>query len=539
MKLQNKIKPGRAVVTSHREYIYKKMHKNHSTASLTSENISLSPPNDIPEKNSQSDHHQTTNQQAKNWKLIYTPPLAQAMRELKIRHPAEATIFVNQLAFWMQTSCGQTTKDGRKWIYNSYENWTKTQFTSLSVSQFGKMIRDLETLKIIEKGNYASLRSYLISKIPGTWHPDQTQSWITLNLERLIELTGYNPFDETWKPLSSAEVLNETTGDSNQNKAEFQSQLPTIYIENSISTQKEKFEKKKVEDINQGNQEFDQWLDFDPWSDELPLDTHYVENLKGKPLIDHIDTSEGECSAAPPPDFENLINESKCDSVPGVGFKKKSNPSPDVKDQAQQVWEIAPKRPFPVFLHWWADKKYKPQGGKWESAAISNAYSEFYKDCDRTTVAIFPEFLEYMQQVAQNCNQLLASGIKAILPSCFVAMPEANLENVRQVMVNIQELVDKGATVALPTNSVTPSCTQSMSFNAAANAGIIQPLQEFIAIAPTPEPEVSPDEELLRILQIKQTSWRNAPALRDGIKRWVERTLGVVMGENGPELQLE
>lgn len=144
-----------------------------------------------------------------------------------------------------------------------------------------------------------------------------------------------------------------------------------------------------------------------------------------------------------------------------------------------------------------------------------------------------------MQRVAENCNQQIANGIKAILPSCFVQKPEANLENVRQVMVNIQELVNQGATVALPTNSVTPSCTQSMTFDAAANAGIIQPLQEFIAIAATSEPEVSADEELLRILKIKQTSWRNAPALRDGIKRWAEITLGIVIGENDPELELE
>ncbi|MBD2527944.1 hypothetical protein [Nostoc sp. FACHB-133] len=79
-----------------------------------------------------------------------------------------------------------------------------------------------------------------------------------------------------------------------------------------------------------------------------------------------------------------------------------------------------------------------------------------------------------------------------------------------------------------------------MSFDAAANAGIIQPLQEFIAIAGTePEPEINAHEELVRVLQIKQTSWRNAPALRDRIKQWVEKTDGVVLGENGPELQLD
>ena len=98
--------------------------------------------------------------------------------------------------------------------------------------------------------------------------------------------------------------------------------------------------------------------------------------------------------------------------MPGVGFKKKSDlPLSKTKDEVQHIWEIAPKRPFPVFLNWWADRKYKPQGGKWEVAATSNAYSEFYKDCDRTSVAIFPEFLEYMQQVAQNCNQQIAAGI--------------------------------------------------------------------------------------------------------------------------------
>lgn len=89
------------------------------------------------------------------------------------------------------------------------------------------MIRDLERVKIIEKGNYASLRSYLISKLPGAWHPDKTKSWITLNPERLIELTGYNPFDESWKPLQSAEILNETTGDYDRNNAELRSQLPS------------------------------------------------------------------------------------------------------------------------------------------------------------------------------------------------------------------------------------------------------------------------------------------------------------------------
>ncbi|MBD2248240.1 hypothetical protein [Nostoc sp. FACHB-888] len=67
----------------------------------------------------------------------------------------------------------------------------------------------------------------------------------------------------------------------------------------------------------------------------------------------------------------------------------------------------------------------------------------------------------------------------------------------------------------------------------------LRKLQKFTYIAGTePEPEISAEEELLRVLKIKQTTWVNAPSLRDRIKRWVEKTDGVVMGENGPEFRL-
>lgn len=191
-----------------------------------------------------------------------------------------------------------------------------------------------------------------------------------------------------------------------------------------------------------------------------------------------------------------------------------------------------------MFLNWWADKKYKPQGGKWEAAATSNAYSEFYKDCDRTTAAIFPEFLEYMQQVAQNCNQQLASGIKALLPSCFVAKPESTIENVGQLMQNISELVEHGVQVALPTDSPTPSCNQSIEFAIATGNKEIASLKTLKSQEPEllSGTDLEDKEKLLDELAKRQITWKNAPIMRASVKKWVERTPGVMMSSNGPVL---
>lgn len=231
----------------------------------------------------------------------------------------------------------------------------------------------------------------------------------------------------------------------------------------------------------------------------------------------------------------NTSHEGQYSAALRQGFIKINKP---IKDQEKQIWEIAPKRPYPVFLNWWADKKYKPQGGKWEAAASSNAYSEFYKDCDRTTAAIFPEFLEYMQQATENCDHQLASGIKALLPSYFVAKPEPTRENANQVMKNISELVERGVQVALPTNIATPSCQQSMSFAIATETKNITSLKALNFQEPKLLAGDNSEDrlKLLDALAAKQASWRNLPSMRDSVKKWAENTSGIKMSPYGPIL---
>jgi DNA-binding MarR family transcriptional regulator len=136
-----------------------------------------------------------------------------------------------------------------------------------------------------------------------------------------------------------------------------------------------------------------------------------------------------------------------------------------------EVWEISPGHPYPVFLNWWAKNKYESQGDHWAKDALGNAYSEFYKNKTRTTVAIYPQFLEYMKRLTDNCDLLLKNGSKQVfLPSCFVLPPEATEENTQVLMGRVENLVSKGVPVALPQHY--PHTPTPASFTSATDRAI-------------------------------------------------------------------
>lgn len=91
---------------------------------------------------------------------IYTPALASALKELGVLNPSIAALFINQLSFWMNTKVGYFTRDGEKFIYNTYQDWCE-QFPCMSESQIGRMIRSLCGLGIIVKESFSDLKRRL------------------------------------------------------------------------------------------------------------------------------------------------------------------------------------------------------------------------------------------------------------------------------------------------------------------------------------------------------------------------------------------
>lgn len=223
-------------------------------------------------------------------------------------------------------------------------------------------------------------------------------------------------------------------------------------------------------------------------------------------------------------------------TAPGAGFSQRPTPKPIKRaDCTKEVWEIAPGRPYPVFLNWRAKTKYEPQEGRWAADALGNAYSEFYNNRTKTTVAIFPQFLEFMKKSAENCNQAEFAGLKAILPSLFVALPDPTEENVQQLMDNVQRLINGGASVALTQGIGTSSCNQAIRWGEAVNTAIA-PLNQLKPSESPCLPATTEDISLASVIERKRSLWRNAPVLRDAIKKWVSETDGVELGEDGPVL---
>ncbi|MBW4601080.1 MAG: hypothetical protein KME29_16255 [Calothrix sp. FI2-JRJ7] len=502
--------------------------------------------------------------QIQNFTLLYIPALACALKNLRIPHAGEAAIFLSQIAFWLGTDSGHSTRDGRKWIYNAYADWI-LQIPSLTENQFGVMVRSLVFHELIEKSCYASLCSQLTTH-PVSWHQYNTSSWITLNVERIIELTNWYPFgkeeistktDQTPEPALGAEIANTTSGNCKSNFAKLGTQFPTIYIENSVSTKNGELTREK-EQVYQ--------LTEDPWIDQ-PEENNFFDGLKTKSSVKTQDSHQGQFSAAPrtientsatntshtteDTSATNTSHTTNTTSATNTAQRNVSNnieaPLPKLKseeiDRPLYVWEDAFGYPNEYFLNWWAAKHYEPQGGKWETGARYFAFRQFYRDPAGADI-IYQEYLQYFNTVANNAHQQQNQNIQAILPSCLVKYPEVNQENKEQVAKNVATVAARGAGVALPGN-VAPCSTQHMSFEEANSGTSIKSLPnlENPALPGTGQQPAINLEELTKQVEFTNKRYHEYKGNRAERRRyqeiisWAKRTPGVVVTDSGISLE--
>ncbi len=475
--------------------------------------------------------------------LLYYPELAGALRKLGIPHPGEAAIFLSQLSYWLKKEgCGRMTRDGKNWIYNTYQKWV-SQIKSLTVSQFGKMIRALAKFGLIEKTTFGEQRHSLKKEKPVGFSSWNNTTWVTLCIEKIIELTGSNPFEdetedeiqeekseakssESLEPALEANLLNRTSDDSESNDRKFQMESSSIYKENLSLTKdgKNSSEKEKKASFSSTG------------SGSNPVSPTDKEQLSEKPKISEEDNSPGVSEVR-----DNRNNEVS-GNLPSPPVRVKRTVS---QDAVQEVWEIAIRRPFPAFLNWRANCHYKPQGGKWETDAYGNAYSEFYRNQDKTTAVLFPQFMNEVRAItekvhqAQSCDAIAAN----VLPSWFIEIfPDETPENVRQLMENLDAVIERGTRISLPSKANTPSDITA-DFSSVHSQVDVKPLPSLSApvlkgveVPALRGVEEEPILALQRKLACKQAQW-NAPLLRDRVRRWAENTPGIVLTENGPQLE--
>lgn len=62
-------------------------------------------------------------------------------------------VIAQQLNYWLHSKSAKTI-NGRRWVYNSYENWQKDSFPFFTVATIRRLFEKLEKMGVIITGNY-------------------------------------------------------------------------------------------------------------------------------------------------------------------------------------------------------------------------------------------------------------------------------------------------------------------------------------------------------------------------------------------------
>lgn len=106
--------------------------------------------------------------------LINEPPL-QVLPTLAARVGLNEAIFLQQLHYWLVRS--QNEQGGRKWVYNTYEEWQRDNFPFWSIATLKRIVAGLEGSGLVLSGEYNHL-------------PTDRTKWYTIDYAELNKLTG-------------------------------------------------------------------------------------------------------------------------------------------------------------------------------------------------------------------------------------------------------------------------------------------------------------------------------------------------------------
>lgn len=445
----------------------------------------------------------------------------------------DQALLIQQIHYWLQNEkVGYVLRDGRRWIYNGYSDWIEQLFPWKSISSISRMVTDLENRGwVITKRFYQCKREIgFVDRPPTAFHEDNQRKWYCLDYDQILADTG---FDLLSQPYKGHKTLKRSPR-ANLQKCKLL--LANLQNASCISANSSYINNQTTNHT---------------------LSNEQTEQVISSPLHSPVPAtpSVGDApSAAVYEDLsQTLANSLSVDSQTERSSVEINSSAPACNKNLQSpqrqkfVWELAVGEPYPAFLNWRYQTHYKPQGGRWETGGSKFAYSEFYKDPGATTATLYRDFLDYIHRATENANQLAAAGMDVILPSVLAdRKPAPTEENTQQLMHNVQHLVEEhDAKVALPQSVPTPSCRQAISWAEATNshAAPLPTLTPASApILPAAEADSEEDKEQLKLVQKverQRTSWKNIrhPMFRAIIRKWAEETPGVVMTEDGPQLE--
>ena len=311
----------------------------------------------------------------------------------------------------------------------------------------------------------------LLSK-PAHWFPKDTANEYQINTEKITEYVD----------LGQSEKFEVDT----RNNSTASSRNPRTYKINKKNIKKLSL-KRETENFSEGKED----------KDKLPEMKPYPWNENDPPVI-----------------FPKRSDNSSSKESP----KSSDRPKKQTKRKRieKYIWEEEIDFPNPLFVRWWANKHYKPQGGRWESGMFAHAQSEFYNNPSKAANAIFPSFIEEMKRVVKTCEQVQRGNQKATVPSWFLPQEEITEEVLRSLRERYLGVFEAGAEIRLPANH--PSSFESVS------------LEDLGDRAPVIVPGVNlikPEEFMVEYSQYSAL-WIYEPQRREEVRVWAREHAGRV-----------
>jgi hypothetical protein len=218
-----------------------------------------------------------------------------------------AAIVIQQLHYWMEKKEVGVVVDGIKYIYNTYRDWVKTQFSWLSqwqLRQAMSLLRSLEIVKVIRykakewnQTNYYTLdgerlNEYLKSQSAGSIEMSELQS-NTPQGERSCTLEMRNSELSLYETkITTGDLTTKQVSDRHNSKSQpFAAAQPkTTSKEEKISKRVKSPEERLTASARQNKVKSEQ-IEEDTGSDKTPAGVDYIVNKDWQKQIEELDST--------------------------------------------------------------------------------------------------------------------------------------------------------------------------------------------------------------------------------------------------------
>jgi hypothetical protein len=124
--------------------------------------------------------------------LLIDGPVLTVQADLAVAIGLEQAIIIQQLHWWLRQR--RNARDGRYWVYNTYEDWHK-QFPFIAVRSLKRIITQMEADGLLLSSNYNA-------------HKVDRTKWYTINYDH----PALDPADETRRPSGQTGTMTDPSG---------------------------------------------------------------------------------------------------------------------------------------------------------------------------------------------------------------------------------------------------------------------------------------------------------------------------------------